>query len=189
MHIGPRETLYHLAQFVAQRGGLGQWGFGQQDNKLFTAITGHHIRDAHVGAQNLGNLFEHHVARSVGVGVIDALKEINIPHHHRHGVAVAHGLLKQLLRLFIKMAAVVEVGQRIPDAHFLELVGLLQNGLVGLLQSLMALCQFFAHLVKSSGQRGDFATALHRHLLPQSPAPHGGDSPRQMAQRGAQAIA
>ena len=102
---------------------------------------------------------------------------------------MAHGLLKQLLGLFVEVAAVVEVGQRIADAHFLQLVGLLQDCFIGLLQRLVALGQFFAHGIEGGGQRRNLAAAMHWHLLAQGAHTHGLDSGDQLAQRRTQAIA
>ena len=85
-----------MAQALANCGGLPGGGAGQQHGKLFSAQAPRQVvRAQKIAFEHAGQVHQHHIARGVTPGVVDALEMVQVEHED-HATRPATGLARAL---------------------------------------------------------------------------------------------
>lgn len=111
-----------LWQGVAQPVGYGdggfEWGFGQHQHKLFTAVARNPI---YALAQRARDMLcctaQDFIAQLVAVLVVELLEVVNVHEHHRQRAVVSLGTFDFLGQLVLQRTPVVAAGQAVGDGQ------------------------------------------------------------------------
>ncbi|MNY28697.1 hypothetical protein D3C86_1626870 [compost metagenome] len=107
------QLLHGMTQAFADHAGGFAAGSGEQYEKLFAAVTKHHVDVAQLAFQGGGNVYQALVADAVAVVVVDPLEVVEIEHQQRERLLVAARQIDFALQNLIHGNAVAGVGQRI----------------------------------------------------------------------------
>ena len=103
-------------QAPPQLRGFGEIRPGQQDRKLFAAVTRDHLaRAAHVGGQRIGYHAQTMIAGDVSVHIVESLELIHVDQQQGNGRVAANGTAPLLIEGIIKGATVGNPGERIDN--------------------------------------------------------------------------
>ena len=106
-----------LAQRFRKRNGSRDRCFGQDDGKLFTAVTSEHFIAANPCLNDARDFLQHVVAGEMTVDVVDALEVIDVEHEHRQLSFVALAADDLAFECFVEVALVVDLRETIDDGH------------------------------------------------------------------------
>src|SRR5207302_1708274 len=84
---------YPSAELARQLPRVLHIGFRHQDDKLISAVTGHHIGAPAIGFQNLPDALQNEVAFEVPVKVVHEFEAVEVHEHQRKGAAGSSGPL------------------------------------------------------------------------------------------------
>src|SRR6266705_562878 len=115
-----RQFIDRLADvFRALRGDL-QGSLGKKHREFLSADATRDIALANIGLQYEAEASQHHVARAVTEGVVDALEVIDVQQDYRERLGLAFGSRQLAAEGILQKTPVVQPGERIPDRLFLQ---------------------------------------------------------------------
>ena len=83
-----------LAQLVTNLQAVDRRCAGQNQHELFAAITGHEVGLTDLAIELFGNDAQHLVTRAVPIGIVNLLKEVDVPDGDAGGLSEALPALK-----------------------------------------------------------------------------------------------